>query len=42
MLRMGLKGIPRIISPQMLKILSEMGHGDEIGMNINRIINHII
>lgn len=25
-----LKGIPRIISPQLLKILSEMGHGDEI------------
>lgn len=25
-----LKGIPVIISPEMLKILSEMGHGDEI------------
>ena len=25
-----LKGIPAIISPNLLKILSEMGHGDEI------------
>lgn len=25
-----LKGIPKIISPSLLKILSEMGHGDEI------------
>ncbi len=25
-----LKGIPKIISPQLLKILCEMGHGDEI------------
>ncbi len=25
-----LKGIPKIVSPQLLKVLSEMGHGDEI------------
>ena len=25
-----LKGIPKIVSPQLLKILCEMGHGDEI------------
>lgn len=25
-----LKGIPKIISPDLLKILDEMGHGDEI------------
>ena len=25
-----LKGIPSIISPELLKILMEMGHGDEI------------
>ena len=25
-----LKGIPKIISPELLKILSEMGHGDRI------------
>ena len=25
-----LKGIPSIISPELLKILAEMGHGDEI------------
>ena len=25
-----LKGIPSILSPELLKILMEMGHGDEI------------
>ena len=25
-----LKGIPNVISPELLKILAEMGHGDEI------------
>jgi L-fucose mutarotase len=25
-----LKGIPEILSPELLKILCEMGHGDEI------------
>lgn len=25
-----LKGIPRILSPELLKILCEMGHGDEL------------
>lgn len=25
-----LKGIPKILSPEILKILSEMGHGDEL------------
>ena len=25
-----LKGIPRIISPELMKVLLEMGHGDEI------------
>lgn len=25
-----LKGIPKIISPEILKILCEMGHGDEL------------
>ena len=25
-----LKGIPKILSPELLKILCEMGHGDEI------------
>lgn len=28
---MGLKGIPSIISPELLKTLAEMGHGDTIG-----------
>jgi L-fucose mutarotase len=27
---MGLKGIHPVISPQLLKVLAEMGHGDEI------------
>jgi len=25
-----LKGIPSVLSPELLKILMEMGHGDEI------------
>lgn len=25
-----LKGIPRILSPQLLNVLARMGHGDEI------------
>ena len=25
-----LKGIPKIISPELIKVLMEMGHGDEI------------
>ena len=25
-----LKGIPKIISPDLMKVLLEMGHGDEI------------
>ena len=25
-----LKGVPKIITPELLKILCEMGHGDEI------------
>ena len=25
-----LKGIPKILSPELLKVLAEMGHGDEI------------
>lgn len=42
-----LKGVPSIISPELLKVLAEMGHGDEIaigdancpamGLNINCI-----
>jgi len=27
---MPLKGIPRILSPELLKVLAEMGHGDEL------------
>ena len=27
-----LKGIPSIISPELLKIMMEMGHGDEIAI----------
>lgn len=25
-----LKGIPKVVSPELLKVLAEMGHGDEI------------
>lgn len=27
-----LKGIPRLLSPQLLSVLARMGHGDEIGI----------
>jgi L-fucose mutarotase len=27
---MGLKGIPQIISPELLYAMSQMGHGDEL------------
>lgn len=27
-----LKGVPRILSPELLKVLAEMGHGDEIAI----------
>lgn len=26
-----LKGVPRILSPELLSVLARMGHGDEIG-----------
>ena len=25
-----LKGVPKVVSPELLKVLSEMGHGDEL------------
>ena len=25
-----LKGVPKILSPELIKVLAEMGHGDEI------------
>lgn len=30
-----LKGIPRLLSPQLLSVLARMGHGDEIGTSSN-------
>lgn len=32
-----LKGIPSVLSPELLYALAKMGHGDELGMNFNYI-----
>ena len=37
-----LKGIPDIISPELLKILAEMGHGDEIVIGDGNFPGHSI
>ena len=49
-----LKNIPKIVSPELLKILCEMGHGDEIviadgnfpsetnGKRVVRVINYLL
>jgi L-fucose mutarotase len=37
-----LKGIPKIISPELLKILMEMGHGDEIVIGDGNFPGHSI
>ena len=29
---MVLKGIPSVLSPELLYVLAQMGHGDELGM----------
>ena len=34
-----LKSIPRILSPELLYVLSRMGHGDEIGEYVICIAN---
>ena len=35
-----LKGIPRLLSPQLLSALARMGHGDEIGISPASITPH--
>ncbi|XP_043912726.1 fucose mutarotase isoform X2 [Protopterus annectens] len=37
-----LKGIPAIISPQLLAVLAEMGHGDELGLGIPQLLKAIL
>ena len=37
-----LKGIPSIISPELLKVLMEMGHGDEIVIGDGNFPGHTI
>lgn len=32
-----LRGIPSVLSPELLYALAKMGHGDELGMIITRI-----
>lgn len=33
-----LRGIPSVISPELLYALAKMGHGDELGMILNNIL----
>ena len=35
-----LKGIPKILSPELLKVLCEMGHGDEITIGDGNFPGH--
>ena len=35
-----LKGIPKILSPELLKILAEMGHGDELTIGDGNFPGH--
>ena len=37
-----LKGIPKIVGPELLKVLCEMGHGDEIVIAEGAIYANII
>ncbi len=37
-----LKGIPKIISPELLKIMMEMGHGDEIVIGDGNFPGHSV
>ncbi|XP_030627814.1 fucose mutarotase isoform X2 [Chanos chanos] len=37
-----LKGIPSILSPELLFALAKMGHGDEVGMQIPALLEAIL
>ena len=37
-----LKGIPRLLSPQLLSVLARMGHGDEIGIEIEHAATALV
>ncbi|XP_029465457.1 fucose mutarotase isoform X2 [Rhinatrema bivittatum] len=37
-----LKGIPAILSPELLLALAQMGHGDEIGLGIPELLEAIL
>ncbi|XP_048864412.1 fucose mutarotase isoform X3 [Brienomyrus brachyistius] len=37
-----LKGIPSVLSPELLYTLAKMGHGDELGLNIPVLLEAIL
>ncbi|XP_052007326.1 fucose mutarotase isoform X2 [Xyrauchen texanus] len=37
-----LKGIPSILTPQLLYVLAQMGHGDELGVSIPELLQAIL
>ncbi|XP_072279209.1 fucose mutarotase isoform X2 [Pyxicephalus adspersus] len=37
-----LKGIPSVLSPELLYTLARMGHGDEIGIGIPRLLEAML
>ncbi|XP_034408359.1 fucose mutarotase isoform X5 [Cyclopterus lumpus] len=37
-----LKGIPSVLSPELLYTLAQMGHGDELGLGIPKLLEAIL
>ncbi|XP_037660731.1 fucose mutarotase isoform X1 [Choloepus didactylus] len=37
-----LKGVPALLSPELLYALARMGHGDEIGLGIPRLLEAVL
>ncbi|XP_017268347.1 fucose mutarotase isoform X3 [Kryptolebias marmoratus] len=37
-----LKGIPSVLSPDLLYVLAKMGHGDELGLGIPQLLEAIL
>nr|XP_055100872.1 fucose mutarotase isoform X5 [Symphalangus syndactylus] len=38
----GLKGVPALLSPELLYALARMGHGDEIGLGIPQLLEAVL
>ncbi|XP_075466401.1 fucose mutarotase isoform X2 [Ascaphus truei] len=37
-----LKGVPAVLSPELLYVLARMGHGDEIGLGIPQLLEAVL